>query len=234
MSLINDALKRAKQAQLHAPPPTAPGPQLRPCEPARETGRRSGLMMPAITVAGVALVLLFAWRLFLKGGPAQSPPALSQPPAVAIAVRPTPPAPSLVANTAPALAVPTAPRSQPAAGQPVGPEPPAEASASSAVNSKAAAASSTTNAAGSGTTVSSVPDSVAADAPAASEKPPAPKPAPLKLQGILFHPAHPAVMIGGKTLVIGDKLGEWRVVAISQESATLVNACQTNLLTLPQ
>jgi hypothetical protein len=41
-------------------------------------------------------------------------------------------------------------------------------------------------------------------------------------------------MISGKTLFIGDKTGEWRVVAIDQESATLVSAGQTNILTLPQ
>jgi hypothetical protein len=41
-------------------------------------------------------------------------------------------------------------------------------------------------------------------------------------------------MISGKTLFIGDKTGEWRVTAIDQESATLVSASQTNVLTLPQ
>ena len=60
------------------------------------------------------------------------------------------------------------------------------------------------------------------------------KPEPIKLQGIMFHPAHPAALIGGKALFVGDKLGDWRVAAIGHESATLISAAQTNVLTLPQ
>jgi hypothetical protein len=41
-------------------------------------------------------------------------------------------------------------------------------------------------------------------------------------------------MIGGKTLFVGDKLGDLRVVAIDKESATLVGAGQTNVLSLPE
>jgi hypothetical protein len=64
--------------------------------------------------------------------------------------------------------------------------------------------------------------------------PPAPVKPALRLQGIAYSPVRPAAMISGKTLFIGDKTGEWRVVAIDQESATLVSAGQTNILTLPQ
>jgi hypothetical protein len=41
-------------------------------------------------------------------------------------------------------------------------------------------------------------------------------------------------MISGKTLFIGDKLGDLRVVAISKESAILAGAGQTNVLTLSE
>jgi hypothetical protein len=41
-------------------------------------------------------------------------------------------------------------------------------------------------------------------------------------------------MIGGKTLFVGDRLGELRVVAITQDSATLAGAGQTNVLRLPE
>jgi hypothetical protein len=41
-------------------------------------------------------------------------------------------------------------------------------------------------------------------------------------------------MIGGKTLFIGDHLGDMRLVAIDRESATLVCGGQTNVLTLAQ
>ena len=39
-------------------------------------------------------------------------------------------------------------------------------------------------------------------------------------------------MINGKTLFVGDMLGEMQLVAIGRQSATLVGAGQTNLLTL--
>ena len=62
----------------------------------------------------------------------------------------------------------------------------------------------------------------------------APKPAPLRLQAIFWSPTRPSAMIGGKTRFVGDKLGEYRVVAIDQESATLAGAGQTNVLSLAQ
>ena len=41
-------------------------------------------------------------------------------------------------------------------------------------------------------------------------------------------------MISGKTLFVGDKLGDLRVVAIDKESATLAGAGQTNVLSLAE
>jgi hypothetical protein len=65
--------------------------------------------------------------------------------------------------------------------------------------------------------------------------PPAPpKPAPLRLQAIIFTPRRPSAMISGRTLFIGDKLGDLRVVAIGKDSATLAGAGQTNILSLPE
>jgi hypothetical protein len=50
----------------------------------------------------------------------------------------------------------------------------------------------------------------------------------------VFNPKRPSAQINGKTLFIGDKLGDSRVVAIGQESATLVGAGKTNVLILPE
>jgi len=219
MSLINDALKRAKQAQPNAPRPTISGLSLHPVE----SSRRPGFMIPVITLAAVALVLLLGWRVFLKGSSTQSPSHISPSPASKLSARP---AEELVAKAAPVPAAADA-QPQPNSAPLAGAEPPT-ATPVSPVTASAPSAPAATSA------VQSAPNSVVADAPIASEAPPAPKPAPLKLQGILFDPAHPAAMISGRTLFVGDKLGEWRVVAISQESATLVNAGQTNLLALPQ
>jgi len=63
---------------------------------------------------------------------------------------------------------------------------------------------------------------------------PAPKPAPPRLQAIVFRRTRPSAMISGKTLFVGDKFGDLRVVAISPDSATLVGGGQTNVLILPQ
>ncbi len=69
------------------------------------------------------------------------------------------------------------------------------------------------------------------NAPAVTPPPP-PKPAPLRLQAIFFNPTRPSAIISGKTLFMGDKLGELRVVAIDEETATLVGAGHTNVLSL--
>jgi hypothetical protein len=65
-------------------------------------------------------------------------------------------------------------------------------------------------------------------------EPPPPKPAPPKLQAIVYRRTRPSAMISGKTLFVGDKFGDWRLVAISEESATLVGGGLTNVLVLPQ
>jgi hypothetical protein len=69
---------------------------------------------------------------------------------------------------------------------------------------------------------------------AATIEPWLPKPALPKLQAIIFSPTKPSVIIGGKTLFIGDKLSGFRVAAIDRESATLVGPGQTNVLTLSE
>src|SRR6187431_303754 len=69
MSLINDALRRAKEAQQDAPPP--PAAQFRPVEPAlRQQRSRGPLLM--ITIAALILVVgLLAWQLLQKQQPRQ-------------------------------------------------------------------------------------------------------------------------------------------------------------------
>jgi hypothetical protein len=41
-------------------------------------------------------------------------------------------------------------------------------------------------------------------------------------------------MISGKTLFVGDKLGDLRVMAIDRQSITLAGAGQTNILSLSE
>ena len=215
MSLINDALKRAKQAQGQTPVPTTPSPQLRPVEPVAGVSRSSRLAMPGITVAAIGLALFLAWRLARTNGSVQSGSAVPQIPSVVAASQPAAVgqhAPDRAAEVTPAVL----PSSTPA--KTLGTA--AEAGSSFASNPEAATPGTAANVA---TTI------VPTNAPAAPEKP-----APPKLQGIMYQPGHPAAMISGKMVFIGDKLGAWRVAAIDQESATLIGAGQTNILTLTQ
>jgi hypothetical protein len=56
----------------------------------------------------------------------------------------------------------------------------------------------------------------------------------LKLQAIFFAPGHSSAIISGKTVRVGTLLKGFRVTAISETSATLVSATQTNVMTLEQ
>jgi len=65
----------------------------------------------------------------------------------------------------------------------------------------------------------------ATNTPAATEPP---QPPPLRLQAIFLNPSRPSALINGKTLFIGSRLGDAKLVAIGQETAG-----QTNILSLP-
>jgi hypothetical protein len=54
----------------------------------------------------------------------------------------------------------------------------------------------------------------------------------LKLQAITFNPARPSAIVSGKTVFVGDRFREFRVLKIGVDSITLVNETQTNVLTL--
>lgn len=192
MSLINDALKQAKESQQRAPLPPTQGPQFRPVEPAQLARHGLGLMVPVGLALLALLALFFVWQMAQNGGLNKSVEARAQSPA---------------AQTPPHASAPLVPAA------PAAPVSPAPAPASPALANGAAEAG--TNAA------------VVAD-------PEPPKPAPLKLQAILYNPAHPSALISGKTLFLGDRIGEFRLVTMDRESATLVGAGQTNVLSLDQ
>ena len=201
MSLINDALKRAKEAHesLPPPPPTAAVPQFRPVEPAEhQPGIGPGVMLLGALCLLLLLGLMISWVWVQRNGskaPGNTPaPVPAETAKTVPAPVPAPaPAPTVAATPAPAPVVPSEPIA-PARAVVTPPEP----------------------------------------AVVVPVEPPAPVKPALRLQGIAYSPVRPAAMISGKTLFIGDKTGEWRVVAIDQESATLVSAGQTNILTLPQ
>ena len=205
MSLINDALKRAKEAQQQAPPPPPSDLQFRPVEPAQQNARRGlGLLLPAALAVVALLTLLFIWHWAQKRD----------------STRPT----EVNARTARVARATPAPQPLPVAA-------PAPASVPSPVTDAAATVAADAASAPTDAPVANPEESEATNAPAMTAPPP-PKPAPLRLQAIVFNPRRPSAMISGKTLFIGDKLGDLRVVAIDQDSATLAGAGQTNVLSL--
>jgi hypothetical protein len=55
----------------------------------------------------------------------------------------------------------------------------------------------------------------------------------LTLQGVVFSRTRPSAVISGKTVFLGDRVRDFRVMAIGQDSATLVGNGRTNVLRLP-
>jgi hypothetical protein len=63
----------------------------------------------------------------------------------------------------------------------------------------------------------------------AAVPPPPPEP---KLQGILFDPTRPCAIVDGATVFVGDRVGEFRVTAISKDKVTLRSGMETKVLNL--
>lgn len=229
MSLINDALKRARQAQSQQAPPTVAAPALQPVEtiPYARKGLGVGLPLGLTLLALVGLLLV--WELSKRGSPPgritasiQAPVAATESPTVSrsgSAVEKVPP----VVRRAPAVV--STPSSKLAS---------ATTTAAPAVVSQGNA--SNVSSTGPATTVKSnpVPALAANPAPAGitAQPAPIPAPAPLKLQGVVYNPRRPSAVINGRTLFVGDRFRGFRVLAIRPTSAVLVGAGRTNVLVL--
>lgn len=220
MSLVNDALKRAKEAQQQATPPPPSQMQFRPVEPGQQAQPGRGLIVPVslAVVAFLALVLVWRWTQGPRvAEPREAravtrtdgqPAAASQPASISAAVN----TPAVQSAPSPLLQTESRPTHTPGIADTL-------AAIESAPDGSPAAAKEQAD----------EPTNSVAMASAAQ-----PKPAPLRLQAIVFNPKRPSALISGKTVFIGDKLGDARVVAIDQESATLISAGKTNLLSLPE
>jgi MSHA biogenesis protein MshK len=208
MSLINDALKRAKQVQQEQPARTEPGLQLRPLEarPAERNGL--ALALPAIALVILGLGCFVVWTSLAHKSKTPGQTAAANPvEQISASVPAALPAPLSIESSTPAT---TAPISQRVGNSPI------------------LTTTSTPSAAQVGTPAPEVPAGTQAAVEAA-----APKPVVPRLQGIFYHPTRPSAMINGKSVLVGDKVGEFRVAAIDQESITLAGGGQTNVLTLP-
>lgn len=210
MSLINDALRRAKEAQQQTPLLPSHDLPFRPVEPAQQRARRGlGLLLPFALVAVALLTLLLVWELTRTRGAAS---------VIEVNAR-TAPVPQTI-TPASATAAQPAPVEEPASPKDL-------------VTDTAAALPADATSTPADEPLANVQESEATNAPVITPPPP-PQPPPLRLQAIIFNPKRPSVMISGKTLFIGDKLGDMRVVAIEKGSAILAGGGQTNVLSVAQ
>jgi hypothetical protein len=223
MSLINEALKRAREAQQQAPPPLPRSLPLQPIEPAQQAARHGLGLGVLVGLAMLALLALFWVRHWAETLNAPRPRQANAQTAYPTRATLASPAPSTPAAARPAMPRPVThpvPAKQPASPQ-------TTVVAASSTPAPAPTAALTT------ATPTNAQPNVATNAMAAVAPPPH-KPPPLRLQAIIFNPTRPSAMIGGKTLFVGDRVGDWRIIAIDQESATLAAAGHIKVLMLSE
>ena len=222
MSLINDALKRAKQAQKENPAPP-PALQFKPADPSQRRSSGPPILLIVVAVVVFALVGLFVVIVLQKretvhrvANGKQSGESILQTGAPSVA---TP-----AANSVPVVST----TNSTAAGRAdlqVGHHRPVEPV--STTNSAAAAGNP-------GTAPTPAPTDSVTNVPVATADVAPPKPALPKLQGIFYRPARPSAVINAKNVFIGSRVGEFQVLAITQESVTIGSATQTNVLSLAE
>jgi MSHA biogenesis protein MshK len=220
MSLVNDALKRAKEAQQQAAPPPPSQMQFRPVEPGQHSRQGLGLVVPVTLTVLALLALVLPWQ-WAKGNRMTEPREVRAVTRTAVqtTVTPQPVSPPAAATTPAPVSEPSPP-----------PQTESHSTPATGIVDTLAAIDAATSA---NPAVAKEPENEATTSVATAPAP-QPKPAPLRLQAIVFNPKRPSALISGKTLFLGDKLGDARVVAIDRESATLVGGGRTNVLSLPE
>lgn len=222
MSLVNDALRRAQEAQQQAPPPPPSKMQFRPPDATPHARHNLALLVPAALAVVALLALFFVWQW------AQEPRGAR--PQEARALTPTS---SQIAITPqyPSTAMPEPATVSTVVGSP------GHSSQAEARSTPVATATESLVAPSTGSPAYppiAGPQESAPTNSLAMTPPVSPKTPPLRLQAIVFNPKRPSALINGKTVFVGDKLESSRVVAIDQESATIVGAGKTNVLTMEE
>jgi hypothetical protein len=204
MSLVNDALKRAKEAQQPTPAPPISGPPFQELETVEVSGH---WITSPITMAVVAVIaLIVIWQALRRS----DGPARTEGESLPVAARSN-----------------VTPESKPAAIEtPSNPESatvvtPGKTTPSSSVSSNTAPNSTTAT---STNLVSATQQELIPAAP--------PEPPPLKLQAVIWNPKRPSGMISGATVFVGDKVQDFRVTKITQDSVTLSGSSEVKVLKL--
>jgi hypothetical protein len=225
MSLINDALKRAKHARPETPAQVSPNIPFRPVESGSQPARHGlGVLLPVALAAVGLLTLLLFWELSKRESLAPPQPKGQ----LAVAARTLPSS-----------------EAQPAATEDSGPGPSTTSVAATSAFAKPAAGSTLESAAPlsanppssspsaihpAGETNSLATESVETNHAVTELSPPAPP--PLKLQSIVFNPRRPSAMLNGRIVFVGDHIRDLLVTSIHQEYVVLVGTGRTNILSL--
>jgi hypothetical protein len=210
MSLINDALKRAKQAQAQNP---FGGQPAVPLQPVDDTGRpnywlRSGAAL--LVIGTLACSGWFFWKWWGSRGERSPALAANEAKADLAAQSKTPPQPSArksIIQVSTNIVV----------------------RSNAAVTSKPVVLSAPTNA-----SISTSQNTAAAPTPPAEPAPPPSPFADLKLRSIIYREDRPAAVINGDMLYLGDEIRGARVVRIDRHSVTVERNGETNELRLPR
>jgi len=245
MSLINDALKRAKEAQRQAPPPASIGPQLKPVESPPLPRSATGMLIPMTLIVATLLALFLLWSLRTRTesgattdvraqATSADPDSLSSPSTTEMT--------SLLssssvpkASLAGAKAASDLQSSRQATGPAVGHLSMTMVEAHDQTPTVPRTNQPTAVAVGTGSraaNISTVSDSLSNNQVPTEVAPP--KPPPLKLQGVVFDPKRPSAVINGRTVFVGDRVREMRVAAITVNSAILVGSGRTNVLSMAE
>jgi hypothetical protein len=207
MSLVNDALKRAKEAQQPTPAPPISGPPFQELDTAEDSGR---WITSPITMAVVAVIaLIVVWQSLRRG----DGPSRSEGDSTPVAAR------SNVTPEANPATVET-PSSKPETAPGVPPD---------TTNPSSGASTNTTPHSATGATTELVSATQHEVVPAAPPTPP-----PLKLQAVIWSPKRPSGMISGSTVFVGDQIRDFKVTKITQDSVTLSGSGEVKVLKLAQ
>jgi cytoskeletal protein RodZ len=207
MSLINDALKRASEAQAKAEPAATTKFEFRGVEPGQNQPGQFSWYLGSVMFVAVLITALVFWETAhrqRKENIDSSPPTSTEKPS------------GSVLGT-----------EMKVHAREDGPLPGAPLASTKSVD--AAQTESVAIVAVSGTTIqeSSKVELTNSTTAALENVRPAPK-----LQAIVYNPTSPSAIISGKTVFAGDRVGEWRVVSVGRDSATIVKAGETNVLKL--
>jgi cytoskeletal protein RodZ len=205
MSLINDALKRAREVQQQAQPP--PPAQFKPVEPAQTHSR------PSFLVFVLIVILLVGGGVFI--GMALNRSGATKP--IEARTQHDAPAPQRTLSSE-SPSVPAAP----AVAQSVASKNASTAQPAGSVENETSSRSMDAN-----LTSTNVVEQVAAVTTP-------PKPAVPIVRGIFYNPDRPSAVLNSKTVYVGDSVAGFRVIDISHNSVTVTSAGETNVLTLPE